>query len=314
MGYDAGHYNVGIAHSDNHIPVEENSTNSLDQDALDSGDRQMHLNDSWQQGSSNEQQSGSLLVSIPLPIVNATGNSEPPLKVPKINNLHSASENTWDNCPSSPSSPEWHIPTSNSSSPSECAGENEGPDVNNVISQDNVQSSSESSNCSLSRTSFTAEEKEPEVQKSLKIESNEKAISIKPAEDSESFLSSGKDECSIDATDGISINRLQKNSNENIVDESINAAAGGDVFDGSVTAANGESISEVDPIPDTPALSDDFWKKQNPLVDHVLITDVTTNLLTVTVRECDTSCGFFKDRPNPDITSNSPKSNEGHTL
>lgn len=40
----------------------------------------------------------------------------------------------------------------------------------------------------------------------------------------------------------------------------------------------------------------EFWRKQNPVVDQILITDVTSNLVTVTVRECRTSRGFFRDR------------------
>jgi len=42
--------------------------------------------------------------------------------------------------------------------------------------------------------------------------------------------------------------------------------------------------------------SSEFWHKQNPLVDQIFITDVTANLVTVTVRECKTRNGFFKER------------------
>lgn len=55
--------------------------------------------------------------------------------------------------------------------------------------------------------------------------------------------------------------------------------------------------SEESVEPEVDSLSEEFWMKQTPAVDHVLITDVTTHRLTVTVRECDTSSGFFKDRP-----------------
>lgn len=44
----------------------------------------------------------------------------------------------------------------------------------------------------------------------------------------------------------------------------------------------------------------DFWRKQNSLVDQIFITDVTANLVTVTVRECRTSYGFFRDRGQDD--------------
>uniref|UniRef100_A0A2R5L4D8 Chromo domain-containing protein n=1 Tax=Ornithodoros turicata TaxID=34597 RepID=A0A2R5L4D8_9ACAR len=44
------------------------------------------------------------------------------------------------------------------------------------------------------------------------------------------------------------------------------------------------------------AVIPDFWQKQSPVVDQIFITDVTANLVTVTVRECRTQAGFFKDR------------------
>lgn len=39
-----------------------------------------------------------------------------------------------------------------------------------------------------------------------------------------------------------------------------------------------------------------MWHPSNPLMDDVLITDVTSNCVTVTVRECTTCDGFFKER------------------
>lgn len=40
----------------------------------------------------------------------------------------------------------------------------------------------------------------------------------------------------------------------------------------------------------------EFWQKQNRLVNQIMITDVTTNDMTITVRECRTPQGFFKER------------------
>lgn len=40
----------------------------------------------------------------------------------------------------------------------------------------------------------------------------------------------------------------------------------------------------------------DFWLSRNPMADQVFITDVTVNLKTVTIRECKTGKGFFKER------------------
>ena len=52
---------------------------------------------------------------------------------------------------------------------------------------------------------------------------------------------------------------------------------------------NHKTISRSSPPPE-------FWKKQNKLVDQIMITDVTANQMTITVRECKTVHGFFRDR------------------
>ncbi|KAH9424176.1 Chromobox protein 8 [Dermatophagoides pteronyssinus] len=40
----------------------------------------------------------------------------------------------------------------------------------------------------------------------------------------------------------------------------------------------------------------EFWRRQNKIVDHIMVTDVTENDCTITVRECRTPQGFFKER------------------
>lgn len=46
----------------------------------------------------------------------------------------------------------------------------------------------------------------------------------------------------------------------------------------------------------------DYWHARNPVADQVFITDVTVNLKTVTIRECKTEKGFFRERdPKSDI-------------
>lgn len=46
----------------------------------------------------------------------------------------------------------------------------------------------------------------------------------------------------------------------------------------------------------------DYWLARNPVADQVFITDVTVNLKTVTIRECKTEKGFFRERdPKSDI-------------
>lgn len=227
--------------------------------------------------------------------------------MPKLANSNSA-ENTWENSPSSQSSAEWHIPTSNSSSASECAGESEAPETTPAAVQNNVLSNSESSNCSLSRTSFN-EGKEIQLPKTLQNDVNDKPI-VETADANDIDSSTGKEDSSVDKVENnSSIDSKPKveNSNEdnkNIISPTSEAAK---------VLENSDKPSEGADIPENSPLSDEFWKKQNPLVDHVLITDVTTNLLTVTVRECDTSSGFFKDRPNAEKES-TPKEKEENSL
>lgn len=62
--------------------------------------------------------------------------------------------------------------------------------------------------------------------------------------------------------------------------------------------AGGGEEEDGNGTPHRPPLtpSSEFWHKQNPLVDQIFITDVTANLVTVTVRECKTRNGFFKER------------------
>uniref|UniRef100_A0A6P7GHV3 Polycomb group protein Pc-like n=1 Tax=Diabrotica virgifera virgifera TaxID=50390 RepID=A0A6P7GHV3_DIAVI len=66
-------------------------------------------------------------------------------------------------------------------------------------------------------------------------------------------------------------------------------------------AVNGHNINiNNNTIPnDVPSLtspSSEYWLARNPVADQVFITDVTVNLKTVTIRECKTEKGFFKDR------------------
>ena len=43
----------------------------------------------------------------------------------------------------------------------------------------------------------------------------------------------------------------------------------------------------------------EYWHARNPVADQVFITDVTVNLMTVTIRECKTEKGFFRNRDLP---------------
>lgn len=47
----------------------------------------------------------------------------------------------------------------------------------------------------------------------------------------------------------------------------------------------------------------DYWRARNPVADQIFITDVTVNLQTVTIRECKTEKGFFKERDHKEQKS-----------
>lgn len=61
----------------------------------------------------------------------------------------------------------------------------------------------------------------------------------------------------------------------------------------------------------TPSL--DYWHRKNPLVDQIFITDVTVNMMTVTIRECKTVSGFFRSRP-AGTDQAKPDANSAETL
>uniref|UniRef100_A0A3B4FX87 Chromobox 2 n=1 Tax=Pundamilia nyererei TaxID=303518 RepID=A0A3B4FX87_9CICH len=44
------------------------------------------------------------------------------------------------------------------------------------------------------------------------------------------------------------------------------------------------------------AVQSQDWKPTRSLIEHVFVTDVTANLVTVTVKESPTSVGFFKKK------------------
>ncbi|CAH1100752.1 unnamed protein product [Psylliodes chrysocephalus] len=60
---------------------------------------------------------------------------------------------------------------------------------------------------------------------------------------------------------------------------------------------NGHNNNNVsNDIPAIVSPGSEYWLARNPVADQVFITDVTVNLKTVTIRECKTEKGFFKDR------------------
>lgn len=59
---------------------------------------------------------------------------------------------------------------------------------------------------------------------------------------------------------------------------------------------SGKSIKTEDDYEEFTSLSSDYWLARNPVANQVFITDVSVNSKSVTIRECKTEKGFFKDR------------------
>ncbi|CAG02234.1 unnamed protein product, partial [Tetraodon nigroviridis] len=64
-----------------------------------------------------------------------------------------------------------------------------------------------------------------------------------------------------------------------------------------MSAGEDESSSESDQDQSASAVQNQGWKPARSLIEHVFVTDVTANLVTVTVKESPTSVGFFSLRP-----------------
>ncbi|KAJ8968066.1 hypothetical protein NQ314_002505 [Rhamnusium bicolor] len=68
-----------------------------------------------------------------------------------------------------------------------------------------------------------------------------------------------------------------------------------------VNGHNNNNVSSDVPVLTSPG--SEYWLARNPVADQVFITDVTVNLKTVTIRECKTEKGFFKDRDDKSHSS-----------
>lgn len=80
-------------------------------------------------------------------------------------------------------------------------------------------------------------------------------------------------------------------------DEKVKDEKGSDDASAKQLTVNGHNNNNLET--DEPVLTSpgsDYWLARNPVADQVFITDVTVNLKTVTIRECKTEKGFFKDR------------------
>lgn len=73
---------------------------------------------------------------------------------------------------------------------------------------------------------------------------------------------------------------------------------GGPEIDNRHVTVNGHNNNNVsaDLAPALTSPGSEYWLARNPVADQVFITDVTVNLKTVTIRECKTEKGFFKER------------------
>jgi hypothetical protein len=55
------------------------------------------------------------------------------------------------------------------------------------------------------------------------------------------------------------------------------------------------------------ALPVEYWRNRQPLADQIVITDVTVMDMTVTIRECKTQAGFFKEREEAELRERNAK-------
>lgn len=104
---------------------------------------------------------------------------------------------------------------------------------------------------------------------------------------------------------------MDKAGDTSTVNNSSVSVTGGNLVNGHLNNAynnnniNTGNLDEVEKPPSTllPQLltspSSEYWHARNPVADQVFITDVTVNLKTVTIRECKTEKGFFRNRDVP---------------
>lgn len=85
------------------------------------------------------------------------------------------------------------------------------------------------------------------------------------------------EDMSVPLLNGLNNNNISKNNNNNMSDED-------------------EKSHPPHLVSQVVANSPEYWLSRNPVADQVFITDVTVNLSTVTIRECKTEKGFFKNR------------------
>lgn len=75
------------------------------------------------------------------------------------------------------------------------------------------------------------------------------------------------------------------NNNNNGDGDNVGAVQGGDAV---------KTEQQLNHVLTSPG--SEYWLARNPVADQVFITDVTVNLKTVTIRECKTEKGFFRER------------------
>lgn len=122
--------------------------------------------------------------------------------------------------------------------------------------------------------------KEPESPKPIASRTDEKRIDVTGVEVEQSRIKNGRTETS----DSISANVTYNNKPLTV--------------NGHHNTTLSEDLSSAVTSPGS-----DYWLARNPVADQVFITDVTVNLKTVTIRECKTEKGFFKERSENDSQS-----------
>ena len=96
---------------------------------------------------------------------------------------------------------------------------------------------------------------------------------------------------------------------EAIDDTSINSDIGGK-SEASLDSVGSSGYRPVNSITNS-ADNGSYWH-ENSTLDKVCVTDVTANMVTITVRECYTDKGFFRDRNTSDSANGSNNNNNNN--
>lgn len=95
-------------------------------------------------------------------------------------------------------------------------------------------------------------------------------------------------------------NHINNNNNHDTMSQEVDSTSNSRLNNGTSTPSM-NAITPSTPLHQRPMRKSspppELWRKQARVAEQILITDVTSNNTTITVRECRTHQGFFKERP-----------------